>query len=80
MRVSLAEVQEAFDGLLAGQSHESVSAWAVTRILAVYLQFNPPDAEARIWDALTFLGGVDIVTDMAGSYLYDLIDIVSYRP
>ena len=83
MRVSLAEVRAMFDGLLAGGSREAASAWAVARMQATDaggLTYDPPDAEARIWDAITFLGGADLVTDMVGSYLYGPIDFEGYRP
>ena len=83
MRVSLAEVREMFDGLLAGESREAASAWAVARMQAADdddLRFDPPNSETRIWDAIVFLGGIDLITDMGGSYLYGPLDLESERP
>lgn len=83
MRVSLAEVREVFDRLLAGQSREAASSWAMERLQAVdasSLTYEPLADKDRIWEALTFLVGVDMITDVAGSYLYGLPDFEHYRP
>jgi len=34
------------------------------------LTYDPPADEGRIWEALTFLAGVDLIANMSGSYLY----------
>lgn len=83
MRVSLTEVRAMFDNLEVGLSREAASAWAMERMQAndaVGLIYNPPTAEDSIWEALMFLAGVDLITDMAGSYLYSPQDFELYRP
>jgi len=83
MRVSLAEVREVFDRLLTGESRKVASAWALERMQAAdagAIIYEPQDAESRIWVAITFLGGVDLITDMAGNYLYGPLDFADNRP
>lgn len=82
MPISISEITKMFDNLINEvDSRESVSNWATERVIAHdndMLEFeNRYDVES-IWDALSYLSGVDLL-DMDGSYLHCKEDFIIYR-
>jgi hypothetical protein len=71
-----------FDALIRGtQSREGVEDWARVRMVANDardLRFDPPNDEARIWDAIMYLLGVGL-RSAPGSYLHSTEDFEAFR-
>ncbi len=80
--ITAKDVSEMFDALIRGtQSRESLEDWARTRIAANDardLRFDPPNDEARLWRAITYLSGVGL-RSAPGSYLHTTEDFEAFR-
>jgi hypothetical protein len=82
MKVSLDEIKQAFDTVIAEKkSREEVASWAHQLQLAEddnNLKYDPPSAEDKIWDGIEYLMGIDL-RDADGSYLHSLESFIEYR-
>ncbi|MBS0621349.1 MAG: hypothetical protein JSR80_00080 [Verrucomicrobia bacterium] len=82
MRVSLGEINEKLDDLIEERiSREFLSAWAQERQAAEdanQLEYDPPNEEDRIWRAILYCTGVDLL-DMDGSYLHSIDNFIDFR-
>ena len=82
MVVRAVEVTEQFDGLLSGlRSREDVEAWAEARRRAEdkgRLEYEPRADQARLWDAITYLSGVELRAG-PGAYLHAPEDLLQFR-
>ena len=82
MTVSLSQISQAFDDLIAGaKSRETLAAWATALRQAEdarQLQYEPRGEESRIWNAILYLTGVDLKSS-ARDYLHNTNDFLSYR-
>jgi hypothetical protein len=81
MRVTAAEIVDAFEGLISGRlTREDAANWA-SKICAAHesttIEYVPASAEESIWKALNFLMGVDL-RDSPNSYLHVVDDLVLY--
>jgi hypothetical protein len=80
--VTAKEVSEIFDALIRGiQSRESLEEWARIRMAANdarELRFDPPNDEARLWHAITYLSGVGL-RSAPTSYLHSADDFERFR-
>ena len=82
MQVHLSDVQRAFDELVAGsRPREEIASWADSAIKAdddEQLSLDPKEARDLIWDAITYLTGVDLKTSPT-TYLHSAADFIAYR-
>ena len=82
MIVSLADISCAFDDLISGdRSREDIAGWASLVERAEdsgHLEYDPCTEEERIWDAIDYLTGVDLLTIPSG-YLHDIKNFQDYR-
>ncbi len=82
MRVTLKEVSDAFDALIHGtRSREEIAHWAEERRQAYdrrELIYDPHREEARIWESIPYLTGVDL-EDAPGFYLDTVDAFVLFR-
>jgi len=82
MHVSLQEISRIFDQLVTQKiSREEASTWALEREKANddhELEFDPPIEKKRIWEALKYLTGVDLL-DLSGEYLHSLQNFIDFR-
>jgi hypothetical protein len=82
MKVRAADISEQFDLLIAGRrSREEIEMWAVARMHAEdarTLEYEPPEDEMRLWDAIKYLGGVGLKV-APDEYLYCEEDFIKYR-
>ena len=73
MTVSLEDIQEIFRNLLSGNiTRDEADRWAWKRMEAYdykTLEFLPENNEDTIWDALTYLNGIDLKHSKDGDYL-----------
>ncbi len=78
MRISSRDVQRAFEDALRGvRTREQIASWAAAMMRledANRLEYEPKQAEERIWNALEFLKSCDS-KDAPGSYLHSLEDV-----
>jgi len=81
MRVSVEEIAAAFSDLISGaRPREAIASWATAICTADdrgTLKYSPPHAEAAIWDALTYLMGVDLRSG-PDTYLHSRADFEEY--
>ena len=82
MKVSVADVSEQFDLLLADERpREAVEAWAAVRMRALdegQLEFDPAADEARIWGGIQYLLGAGLQA-APGHYLHGREDFLTFR-
>ena len=82
MKVTAAELSEQFDALMSRRRpREEVEFWAAERMRANderRLQFDPPEDEKRLWDAILYLLGVGLKVD-EDRYLHGSEDFEAYR-
>ena len=76
------DLRRAFDDLISGaRTRESISDWAATLRRAEeaeLLSFDPPRARDRLWEAITYLEGVDL-KDGPSTYLHVVEDFRIFR-
>ena len=82
MTVLISEISQAFDDLVSGlKSREAVAAWATALRQAEdarQLRYEPASEEARIWNAILYLTGVDLKSSPT-DYLHNTNDFLTYR-
>lgn len=82
IRVSLDDIKQAFDFLIEEKkSREELSNWAIKLQFANDnddLEYDPPSEEAKIWDGIEYLTGVDL-KDINGSYLHSKKSFIQYK-
>ena len=82
MKVSLEEIKQVFDDLIQERkSREEIASWALTRQVANdedNLEFEPKLEQKKIWRAIGYLTGVDLL-DMDGSYLHSVENFIEFR-
>lgn len=65
MIVSLSMLRRILSDVVSGKlTRDEVDRWACARIQEFEgdtLEYDPPEDEAKIWDVLTFLHGIDIL-------------------
>jgi hypothetical protein len=80
--VTAKEVSALFDALIRGtQAREALEEWARVRMAAndkSGLAFHPPNDEARLWRAITYLSGVGLRV-APGTYLHSNEDFEAFR-
>lgn len=79
--VTSEEITRMFDNLInEKQSRESISDWAIEIMRKGdfnELQFEPPQNEDIIWDAIVYLQGADLLLE-DGTYLHDTSNFKDY--
>jgi hypothetical protein len=82
MRVSVEDVSQAFEDLLAGRrTREQVANWASSAQRAEdagTLEYVPAADEGRIWSGILYLMGVDLKAEPA-SYLHNREDFERFK-
>jgi hypothetical protein len=82
MKVYLIEINEAFNDLIQNKkSREEIAFWASQRLFADdsgNLEFSPKEEEEKIWEAIKYLMGVDLL-DNDGSYLHSIDNFIDFR-
>jgi hypothetical protein len=82
MKISLNEIKQAFDSLIKEKkSREELASWAQKLQLAEdneELDYEPQSEEAKIWDGIEYLMGVDL-KDTDGSYLHSIENFIQYK-
>lgn len=82
LEVSLNEIQEMFNDLIQEKkAREEIADWASQRQQADdedNLEFQPQEERKKIWRALIYLMGVDLL-DMDGSYLHSIENFIDFR-
>lgn len=82
MKVSLDEIKQAFNSLIEGKKpREELSNWAQKLLFAEddgNLKYDPPSEEARIWNSIKYLIGVDL-KDFDGNYLHSKENFIQYK-
>lgn len=76
MQVSAEQVATAFADLISGaRSREAIAAWAKGYLTddPDEVSYLPPSKEEALWDALTYLVGVDLKTSPS-QYLHTVAD------
>ena len=83
MKVSMADVRQAFENLIQEKiSREEIANWALERQFANdrdELVYEPMNEKRRIWDAISYLTGVDLLADEKGNYLHCVDDFIDYK-
>lgn len=82
MKVSLNEIKQVFDSLIQEKkTREEISNWAIELQFTHddrNLIFDPPDEKDKIWDAISYLTGVDLL-DIDGTYLHSIDNFIDFR-
>jgi len=82
MKISINEIQLAFDDLILDRkSREEIASWASKLLFAADdndLIFEPPTEEKKIWNAIKYLIGVDLL-DIDGSYLHSIENFIEFK-
>lgn len=82
MKVTLEEIKQLFNELIQKkQSREYFSNWASIRQQSHEgddLVFEPYSEKTKIWNAILYLMGVDLL-DIDGSYLHSIEDFIDYQ-
>jgi hypothetical protein len=82
MQVTLDEIKTKFKQLINKElSREAVSNWAIELRRSEddgQLEYIPTHEEQRIWRAISYLTGVDLL-DMDGSYLHSIENYIDFR-
>lgn len=83
MVVRLNDIQQAFDALLRNEkSRDEIDRWAAELMRAndrEELLYQPPHEQERIWEAITFLNGIDLPGNTREDFLLSEEDIVAFR-
>ena len=82
MKISINEIQRAFDDLICERkSREAIASWALELQFAEDandLIYEPLSDEKKIWDAIGYLTGVDLL-NIDGSYLHSIENFVEFK-
>lgn len=82
MKVTLEEIKQVFDDLITEKkSREELSNWALIRQAAEDredLEYDPLNQEEKIWKAISYLTGVDLL-DFDGEYLHSIENFIDFK-
>ncbi len=81
--VSIYKIETLFEDLInQNRSREEIAGWALEALYAEdrrELIYEPKEEEDKIWKAIIYLTGVDLLVNEEGCYLHSLDDFIDFK-